>query len=217
MTRRRFAQIAAALALGAGLVPPTAGYEPTAAAPATDGTTIAARAGTLVDRAVTFRGHASGARVSLQLRSGRRWTTLASVRARRDGGWAAHWTPRHLGRFSFRAVAGEATAAVASSAPRTRVTVYLPTRATWFGPGLYGNSTACGAVLTRHTLGVAHRWLPCGTKVALLYRGRSVTVPVVDRGPYAGGVQWDLTAATARALHMQASSTIGALSLRGGR
>ena len=74
--------------------------------------------------------------------------------------------------------------------------MYRPTHASWYGPGLYGNSTACGGALTPGRLGVAHRWLPCGTRVTLRYRGRSVTVPVIDRGPFAAGREWDLTAAT---------------------
>jgi len=40
----------------------------------------------------------------------------------------------------------------------------------------------------------------CGTKVHLRYRGNSVKVPVIDRGPYAGGREYDLTAATKEAL-----------------
>ena len=43
---------------------------------------------------------------------------------------------------------------------------------------------------------MAHKSLPCGTKVTIRYHGRSVTVPVIDRGPYAGNREWDLTAAT---------------------
>ncbi len=44
-------------------------------------------------------------------------------------------------------------------------------------------------------MGVAHRSLPCGTKVKLRYHGRSVTVPVIDRGPYVTGRDYDLTEA----------------------
>jgi rare lipoprotein A len=72
--------------------------------------------------------------------------------------------------------------------------------ATWYGPGLYGHRTACGQRLGRTIKGVAHRSLPCGTQVTLYYRGRFTTAPVVDRGPHARGVTWDLTAATARSL-----------------
>ena len=59
-----------------------------------------------------------------------------------------------------------------------------PDMATWYGPGFFGNRTACGQTYHRELLGVAHRSLPCGTKVSVLYKGRSVKVPVVDRGPY---------------------------------
>jgi rare lipoprotein A (peptidoglycan hydrolase) len=73
--------------------------------------------------------------------------------------------------------------------------------ATWFGPGFYGHETACGQILTPTVIGVANRTLPCGTLVRITYAGRSVTVPVIDRGPYGGiGASWDLTAGAAQAL-----------------
>jgi rare lipoprotein A (peptidoglycan hydrolase) len=53
-------------------------------------------------------------------------------------------------------------------------------------------------------VGVASRTLPCGTLVQIGYRGRHLTVPVVDRGPYGHiGAVWDLTAGTARALKIK--------------
>lgn len=72
--------------------------------------------------------------------------------------------------------------------------------ATWYGPGLYGNSTACGQRLMPDTVGVAHRNLPCGTTVKFVYHGRSIVTQVIDRGPYSRGNAWDLTLAAARAL-----------------
>ena len=72
--------------------------------------------------------------------------------------------------------------------------------ATWFGPGFYGQRTACGQLLTPATMGVAHRTLPCGTLVSVGYHGRRLTLPVIDRGPYGNGAQWDLTCEAARAL-----------------
>jgi len=63
----------------------------------------------------------------------------------------------------------------------------------WYGPRLYGNGTACGHKLTRALVGVAHRTLPCGTLVTFRYRGTTLTVPVVDRGPFVSGRTWDLT------------------------
>lgn len=81
--------------------------------------------------------------------------------------------------------------------------VFSPLRwagATWYGPGLYGNNTACGQVLRSGTVGVAHRSLPCGTAVKFVYRGRAIVTRVIDRGPYSFGNDWDLTLAAARAL-----------------
>lgn len=64
--------------------------------------------------------------------------------------------------------------------------------ASWYGPGFYGNKTACGQVLTPRSFGVAHKWLACGTRVRLCVK-RCVVAPVIDRGPYAPGRTFDLT------------------------
>ena len=64
----------------------------------------------------------------------------------------------------------------------------------------YGLGLACGGVLGRNQLGVAHKTAPCGTLITFTYAGRSLTVPVIDRGPYIAGREWDLTGATAAAL-----------------
>lgn len=73
--------------------------------------------------------------------------------------------------------------------------------ATWFGPGFYGKQTACGQTLTPELVGVANRTLPCGTLVKVTYGTHTLTVPVLDRGPYSKiGANWDLTAGAATAL-----------------
>ncbi len=66
----------------------------------------------------------------------------------------------------------------------------------WYGPGFYGRRTACGVAYTQTVIGVAHRTLPCGTLVTFRdpASGRSITVPVIDRGPYVSGRQWDMSA-----------------------
>jgi rare lipoprotein A (peptidoglycan hydrolase) len=64
----------------------------------------------------------------------------------------------------------------------------------------YGLGLACGGVLGRDQLGVAHKTAPCGTLITFAYGGRVLTVPVIDRGPYIAGREWDLTGATAAAL-----------------
>lgn len=70
----------------------------------------------------------------------------------------------------------------------------------WYGPGFYGNRTACGLALTKGLVGVAHRSLPCGTLVEFRWQGRVVRTPVVDRGPYVAGRTWDLTGGACVAL-----------------
>ena len=73
-------------------------------------------------------------------------------------------------------------------------------RATWYGPGLYGNTTACGQILRTGTVGLAHKTLPCGTVVAIAYGGRFLVTKVIDRGPYHEGYTWDLTNGARRLL-----------------
>lgn len=72
----------------------------------------------------------------------------------------------------------------------------------WYGPGFYGKRTACGLAYTKTIMGVAHRTLPCGTKVSFRNpaNGKTITVPVIDRGPYVAGRQWDLSGAACTAL-----------------
>jgi hypothetical protein len=72
--------------------------------------------------------------------------------------------------------------------------------ATWYGPGLYGNHTACGQTLRPGTIGVAHRSLPCGATVKLAYHGHYLVTQVIDRGPYSEGNDFDLTNGARRVL-----------------
>jgi rare lipoprotein A len=83
--------------------------------------------------------------------------------------------------------------AIASSVRPTGV-------ATWFGPGFFGKKTACGQTLTPAVEGLANRTLPCGTLIRVGYHGHSITLPVLDRGPYSHIAQWDLTAGAAATL-----------------
>jgi Lytic transglycolase/Putative peptidoglycan binding domain len=116
---------------------------------------------------------------------------------------------------SFQHRHGVKANGVVGKATRKKITRTMPSAvATWYGPGFFGRRTACGKKLTRSTIGVAHRRLPCGTKVTLKYRGRYVRAKVIDRGPYTRGVRWDLTQATARRLHVITTSTIRAAPIR---
>jgi hypothetical protein len=84
--------------------------------------------------------------------------------------------------------------------PPTEGGDWITDRVTWYGPGLYGNTTACGQTFTSSILGVAHRTLPCGTRVRFRHEGRSITVRVIDRGPATRSLEFDLSAATCGAL-----------------
>jgi rare lipoprotein A (peptidoglycan hydrolase) len=84
--------------------------------------------------------------------------------------------------------------------------------ATWYG--LLHHQTACGVTLHRSTIGVAHRNLPCGTKVTLKYGPRYVRARVIDRGPYTKGVRWDLTKGAAKQLHFTGSNDIRAAPIK---
>ncbi|MGN6275513.1 MAG: septal ring lytic transglycosylase RlpA family protein [Solirubrobacterales bacterium] len=75
--------------------------------------------------------------------------------------------------------------------------------ASWYGPGLWGHKTACGETLRRGTIGVAHKKLPCGTKVKFLYHGHVLITQVIDRGPYVKGRSWDLTQAASEQLGLE--------------
>jgi hypothetical protein len=137
------------------------------------------------------------------------WTAVAQTTAGPDGAFDAAWPADQAGAFTVRAIpAGDG--ARDSAAPTVgRVTVFRPARATWYGPGFFGRRLACGGRLATTTIGVAHRTLPCGTPVQVFFRGRSLVVPVVDRGPFANGASYDLTAATAQSLGVRQTSRIG--------
>jgi hypothetical protein len=70
--------------------------------------------------------------------------------------------------------------------------------ATWYGPGFYGNTTACGQRYTMRLRGVA---VPaggrsrCGQRLTICRRGVCVRVRVIDTGAFAH--TFDLSARTA--------------------
>jgi rare lipoprotein A len=65
-----------------------------------------------------------------------------------------------------------------------------------------GSKVSCGGRLNEGALTAAHKTLPWGTKVKVQNKsnGKSVTVTINDRGPFAKGRVIDVTPATARAL-----------------
>jgi rare lipoprotein A (peptidoglycan hydrolase) len=117
--------------------------------------------------------------------------------ANRSAGWLGPATA--LAEAGITAdVAGARPAGAQPTVEPTRVAKsrwHLDTNVSWYGPGMYGSRTACGVALTEAVLGVASRTLPCGTRVTFRnpVNGRTVTVPVIDRGPYVAGRIWDMS------------------------
>ncbi|HEY3126133.1 MAG TPA: septal ring lytic transglycosylase RlpA family protein [Candidatus Limnocylindria bacterium] len=122
--------------------------------------------------------------------------------------------PEPVARSRHVQPAAEATPQSAS--PSTVATIAVPIEITavpaapsgsvvtvsWYGPGFYENRLPCWQWLAANglpiqflpeTWGVAHKSLPCGTMVTLTHGATSVTVPVVDRGPYVAGREFDLS------------------------
>jgi rare lipoprotein A len=142
------------------------------------------------------------------------WAPTAHATVASDGSFSVVWRANHIGRFAFRAILQSASGLrTAGASPTVTVTVYRVATATLYGPGFYGKRTACGVKLTRNTIGLANRTLRCGEHVSVYYQGRTLSVPVIDRGPYANGADFDLTMATGRALGITATEQIGAVSL----
>jgi peptidoglycan lytic transglycosylase len=162
-----------------------------------------------------------GHTIWLQVLRGATWKRVATATAAAGGGFAISWVTSTVGRLELRVVTevgstGTGTAVAASSLATTTpatLSVYRAVEATWYGPGFYGRHTACGETLTRELVGVASRTLPCGTPVSLSFDGRTLTLPVIDRGPYTRGLTLDLTHAAAQELGMAATSQIGMLRL----
>jgi rare lipoprotein A len=117
------------------------------------------------------------------------------VETRANGTFAVRWVPKTTGTYAVRAFGLHDRRTRGAGSKARHLTSYRLAGASYYGPGLYGNGVACGGTLEPGTLGVANKTLPCGTKVKLRYHGREITVPVIDRGPYVAGRDYDLTTA----------------------
>jgi len=147
----------------------------------------------------------AGSTVALQIRRGHRWVTLD--RDRTDAGGAYVLRDRVHRPLSARARV-KVVRGPGGTRRIGRLNVYRNALASWYGPGLYGGHLGCGGTLDAGDLGVAHKSLPCGTKVTLRHHGHVVRVPVIDRGPYSGAREYDLTEATAQRLGFKGHGSI---------
>ena len=187
---------------------------PAAPAPRTDSklTVAAKRLDVRVGRTAAVRGallpRQSHRIVRLERLERGRWRQI-------DGDLTDHagrYVLRHRSRGADTApvlvrFGGDPTAR-ASSRVVGRLNAYRPALASWYGPGLYGNALGCGGRLSPGTVGVAHKSLPCGTRVVLRKGSRIVRARVIDRGPYVGAREFDLTAATKQRLGFGSTGTV---------
>ena len=142
---------------------PSGGAAAPAAAPAPF--RLSGGGGALLGKKVRFRGTVdaklAGRPVVVQAfdPATEAWTKQAKTTVKPDGTFVARWKARKLGQFRTRALIG-GSARTAAASPELTLTVFRPAIATWYGPGFYGNKTACGIELTETLVGVAHRTLP---------------------------------------------------------
>lgn len=117
------------------------------------------------------------------------------AKTRRNGTFSVKWKAKKAGTKTVRVRAGGNKVATGSGDKAGKVTAFRPAHASYYGPGLYGNGVACGGTLKPSTIGVAHKTLPCGTKITFRYKGKQEKAKVIDRGPYIAGREFDLTEA----------------------
>lgn len=130
------------------------------------------------------------------------------TKTNRKGKFKVRWKADETGSYKAKVKARGDEVAAGNEDKAGKATVYRAAQASYYGPGLYGGRTACGQTLTASTQGVAHKTMPCGTKLKLRHRGKTVKVKVIDRGPYAGDREFDLTSATKNKLGFGSTGTV---------
>ena len=145
----------------------------------------------------TLRPGLSGRTIDLQRLGPHGWRTISHTITRPRGRFVLRYIPHRLLTERARVLFAGDSRDLGAHRNVGRLSSYRLAGASWYGGG---GSLACGGQLGGSTMGVANKTLPCGTLVTLRYGGRSVRVPVVDRGPYVAGREFDLTEATKLAL-----------------
>ena len=115
--------------------------------------------------------NAKGLLVSLQVKRDGRWKPIDRDRTTQRGRYVLRERVTRTGSAPLRVRVAAVPGLVRAETRRVgKLRVYRWAYASWYGPGLYGNRTACGQTLGPGTLGVAHKSLPCGSKVTLRHR-----------------------------------------------
>ncbi len=130
------------------------------------------------------------------------------TRTNRSGHFEVKWKARRAGDYTVHVKADGDRIAAGSGDKAGHVTVFRGAEASYYGPGFYGGSLACGGTLQAGTIGVANKTMPCGTKLTLRYGHKEVDVKVIDRGPYSGSREFDLTEATKNKLGFPSTGTV---------
>jgi len=156
----------------------------------------------------SLRRPIAGRVVALERREGTAWRRLDRDRTNAAGRFRlTHRTRRTDSALVRVRFAGDA---VNAGARRVigRLNVYRPTVASWYGPGFYGRRTACGVTFRATLRGVAHKSLPCGTRVTLRNDSHVVRATVLDRGPFVAGREFDVSPAIKQALGMRSTARV---------
>jgi rare lipoprotein A len=82
-------------------------------------------------------------------------------------------------------------------------------KASWYGPGFNGHTTATGEIYDQEQMTAASSIFPLGSEVVVtdLGNGRAVEVRINDRGPFRKGRKIDLSHGAARALGLVGPGT----------
>jgi rare lipoprotein A len=150
----------------------------------------------------TVQPQTAGVIASLQIRRRGKWHTIDRDHTSATGGYVLRDRIERPQSVRARVHVGDIGHSVG------RLNVYRVAQASWYGPGLYGNRLGCGGTLSPGRIGVAHKSLPCGSKLTLRHGSRTLRVRVIDRGPYVAGREFDLTEATAHRLRFHGHGSI---------
>ena len=109
--------------------------------------------------------------------------------------------------FVTAALATATVAAAMTFAPTGAAEAKQCAKASWYGPGFHGRTTANGETYNQNAMTAAHKGLKFGTKVRVTNQrnGKSVTLRINDRGPFVKGRIIDVSKAAAGKLGMRQS------------